>query len=170
MKIWLAQLLGIGATLSLFCIYQQSSRKRLLTAKLCADLCWAGHYLCLGGYAGMIPNVIGIFRELVFMRRKESGCASSIFWPILFILCGWGLGALTFGAAYQLLPILASSFVTLSLWLKNPRLTKLISIPVCLAFLIYDCFIGSHVGIFNESLSVLSILLSFYKEKRSPAL
>ena len=53
-----AQILGIGAMISLFSIYQQNERKKLLAAKLCADVFWVAHYLCLGGTAGMIPNFI----------------------------------------------------------------------------------------------------------------
>ena len=64
----LAQLFGIGAMIALFSVYQQSERKKLIAAKLCADVCWVIHYLLLGGIAGMIPNFIGIFRELVFMK------------------------------------------------------------------------------------------------------
>ena len=65
-----AQIFGIGAMLSLFLIYQQKSRKKILFAKLSADVFWVVHYLCLGGYAGMIPNLVGILRELVFIGRK----------------------------------------------------------------------------------------------------
>ena len=39
MKIIIAQLFGIGAMISLFSIYQQSSRKKLIICKLCADIC-----------------------------------------------------------------------------------------------------------------------------------
>ena len=134
----LAQLFGIGAMIALFSVYQQSERKKLIAAKLCADVCWVIHYLLLGSIAGMIPNFIGIFRELVFMKRESKKWADKLVWPILFILCGWGMGIYTFSSAFNILPIVASTFVTISLWIKNPRLTKLRTIPVCTAFMVYD--------------------------------
>ena len=161
---WLPQLFGLGAMVCLFLIYQQKSRKKILLCKLGADICWVFHYLCLGGYAGMIPNGVGIFRELVFIQRKRKKWASRLWWPGLFILVGWGLGLWTFHSFYNVLPIAASTFVTVSLWLDNPRLTKLISLPVCAAFLVYDVFIGSYIGVINESISLFSIALSFIKE------
>ena len=82
----------------------------------------------------------------------------------LDFLAGWALGISTFRSPINILPIAASSFVTISLWLDNPRLTKLISLPVCTAFFIYDFSIGSYVGIVNESISIFSIALSFIKE------
>lgn len=164
---WLSWFFGIGAMACLFFVYQQKSRGNILLCKLGADLCWVVHYLCLGGIAGMIPNAVGIFRELVFINRKKRKWAASFLWPCLFILSGWVLGFRTFHAFYNILPIGASTFVTVSLWLDNPRLTKLISLPVCAAFLIYDCFVSSYIGVCNESVSIFSILLSFMKERNA---
>ena len=64
------------------------------------------------------------------------------------------------------MPIIASSFVTVSLWINNPDLTKIISIPVSVAFLVYDIFVGSYVGIINESIAICSIFLYFIKKFR----
>lgn len=161
-----AQLFGLGAMLSLFLIYQQKSRKRMLISKLSADICWVIHYLCLGGIAGMIPNAVGIFRELVFVNRKDKKWAALILWPILFILINWGLGISTFKSAFNILPIAASTFVTVSLWIDNPKLTKLISLPVSFAFMLYDIYIGSYIGIANEIISMSSIVIFFIKERK----
>ncbi len=158
-----AQLFGVGAMVSLFLIYQQKTRRGMLLSKLSADVFWVIHYLLLGGWAGLIPNAVGIFRELVFLHRKQKKWAASPFWPILFILINWGLGLRTFDAAYDLLPLIASTCVTVSLWIDAPALTKIISLPVSAAFAIYDGFIGSYVGIFNESLAILSITINFAK-------
>ncbi len=163
----LAQAFGVGAMIALFTLYQQKDRKRLLFSKLCADVCWVIHYFLLGGFGGMIPNLVGIFRELIFVRREEKSWANKAVWPILFVFCGWALGIFTFKSPINILPIAASTFVTVSLWVKKPRLTKIISIPVNISFLIYDAFVGSYIGIVNESVSILSIIISFIKENKT---
>lgn len=162
-----AQLFGIGAMIALFSVYQQKKRKKLIICKLTADLCWVAHYLMLGAYGGMVPNFVGIFRELVFMQRENKKWANQPWIPILFILINWGIGFSTFASPINILPIAASTFVTISLWLKNPRLTKLISIPVSLTFLIYDCFVGSYIGIVNESVAIASIIIDLIRKERS---
>lgn len=162
MKI-IANIFGIGAMIFLFSIYQQKSRKNMLMCKLSADICWSVHYACLGAFAGIIPNFTGIFRELVFVNRKEKKWANSLLWPMIFILINIALGVRSFGNWYDVLPIVASSFVTVSLWIDNPNLTKIISFPVSAAFLTYDVFVASHIGIVNESLSMISILIYFIK-------
>ena len=162
----IAQIFGLFAMLSLFFIYQQKDRKNIIIAKLSADFFWVAHYLCLGGIAGMIPNTVGIFRELVFVNRKAKAWASSAFWPILFIAINLSLGMSTFHSFYNILPIVASVFVTISLWIDNPKLTKLITIPVCIAFIIYDFYVKSYIGMINETISILSIIIFFIKERK----
>ena len=162
----IAQFFGLGAMISLFLIYQQKSRKKILISKLCADICWVIHYLCLGGTAGMIPNAVGIFREIIFLFRKKQKWAKSLLWPAVFIVINWALGFGTFHTWYNLLPITASSFVTVSLWIDNPKLTKIMTVPICTAFLIYDIFVGSYVGIINELISIASIVIFFSKESK----
>ena len=156
---------GIGAMLALFSIYQQKTRKGILLSKLSADVCWVVHYLCIGGIAGAIPNFVGIFRELVFVNRKKHKWADFIFWPAVFILINLCLGLRTFNSVFNILPIAASALVTVLLWIDNPKLTKLMSIPVCTAFMVYDFHIGSYVGIINEAISILSILIFFIKRR-----
>ncbi len=166
MKI-IAQILGIGAMLSLFLIYQQKDRKKMILAKLSADVFWVAHYLLLGGIAGMIPNAVGIFRELVFVNRKDKKWAACAVWPIVFILINWGLAFRTFNSLFNILPIAASTFVTISLWIDNPRLTKIISLPVSLTFMTYDFYVGSYVGIINEAVSITSIIIYFIRLSRA---
>lgn len=157
-----AWIFGIGAMVFLFCIYQQKERKKLIICKLCADICWSVHYLCLGAIGGAIPNFVGMFRELVFVNRKEKNWADKVIWPVFFISVNLTLGIITMNSYINLLPILASVFVTVSLWLKNPLLTKMISFPVSCSFLIYDIFVQSWIGVFNESLSLVSILIALF--------
>lgn len=161
-----AQIFGIGAMISLFSVYQQSSKKKLMISKLCADVCWSVHYLCLGGYGGVVTNFVGIFRELSFMQRDKKKWASSNIVPIIFVAINWCIGISTFQRPINILPIVASSFATLALWLRRPKLTKLILAPVCISFLVYDIFIGSWVGVINESISIVSIIIFLIKDRR----
>ena len=163
----IAQLFGIGAMVSLFMTYQQTKRKQLILGKLFADLFWVAHYLCLDAHGGMIPNFVGIFREVIFLNRDNKKWANSFLWPIMFIMINWILGVRTFQSPINILPITASTFVTVSLWCKIPRLTKFISAPVSVAFMIYDFFVGSYVGVLNESIAIFSIVLYFIKDNKA---
>ena len=158
----LAQTFGFGGTFMLFVLYQQSERKKLLLCKLCADVLWGIHYACLGAAAGAIPNFIGIFRETVFMNSNKKWANLPI-WPFVFIIASWVPAIISWKSALGLLPMCASTLVTVSLWVKSPKLTGLLTVPVCTAFIIYDVFVGSYAGIINESISLLSIVIAFFR-------
>ena len=72
------QIFGFGAMIFLYLIYQQKSREKLIIYKLCADLCWVFHYFLLSAYGGMIPNLVGIFREIVFVNRDSKKWAGKV--------------------------------------------------------------------------------------------
>lgn len=166
MKI-IAQLIGVLGMAALFMSYQQTERKKLIGCKLIADVMWVVHYLLLGAVGGAIPNFVGIFRELVFMRRSDGKkWANSPIVPAVFILINWTLAIITWKTSLSLLPICASTFVTISLWVKNPKLTRTIGAPVSVAFIIYDIFVGSWIGIINESVALISIASFYIKNGR----
>lgn len=161
------QIFGFGAMIFLYLIYQQKSREKLIIYKLCADLCWVFHYFLLSAYGGMIPNLVGIFREIVFVNRDSKKWAGKVFWPVFFILINWTLGFFSFNSYINFLPISASTFVTVSLWCRNPKFTKIISIPVSITFLIYDIFVCSFMGVINESIGLLSIFIYFLNKEKN---
>ena len=149
--------------ISLFLIYQQRNRKNILLCKLSADICWIFHYFTLGATAGMIPNFIGIFRELIFINRKTKKWASTPLWVVLFVAVNFTLGIISYDEWYDIIPIIASAFVTVSLWIDNLRLMKFISVPVSIAFFVYDLFVLSYIGMTNESIAIVSIIIYFIK-------
>ena len=159
-----AQIFGLCAMAAFFSVYQQSDRGKLLKSKLFADVFWVVHYIMLGAYGGAVPNFVGIFRELVFINREKLKWANKIIWPVVFIVFNLLLGVCTFSSPINILPVIASTFVTISLWNRKPNITKLISVPVLAAFIAYDFFVGSWAGIVNESLSLISIAIYFYKK------
>ncbi len=156
-----AQLFGIGGMCMLFSLYRQNDRKQLLKRKLLADVFWGIHYICLAAWAGAIPNITGIFRELIFMKEKKSPI-----WLLVFMGINWTLSLLTWKSALSLLPMCASTLVTISLWMKKPAITKMLTVPVCTAFIVYDIFVGSYAGILNESVSLISIFTSLVSAKK----
>ncbi len=115
-----AQVLGFGGSYMLFTLYQQEERKKLLLHKLCADVLWGIHYVCLGAAAGAIPNIMGIFREIVFMNGDKKW-AKSLIWPAVFIIASWILAIISWKSVLSLLPMCASTLVTISLWFKADK-------------------------------------------------
>lgn len=161
----LSQIFGLGAMLSLFLSYQQNKREKFLFCKLGADVCWVGHYLLLGAFAGIIPNFVGVFREIIFMNSEKHRWADSPIWLIAFLCINIVLGFCNYDVCIDALPIIASVFVTVSMWIKKLNLTKLMITVACALFWVYNFYIGSIVGVINETLSIISIIIFFVRRK-----
>lgn len=158
-----AQIIGFCGTYMLITLYQQNDHRKLLIKKLFADILWFIHYLLLGAWAGSIPNLVGILRESLFITNCKK--TNSFVLPLIFISINWGLAILSWDSSLSALPICASTLVTISLWVKSPSLTRILSIPVCITFIIYDIFVGSYAGILNGTLSLFSIAVSIFRHK-----
>ncbi len=158
----IAQLIGLGGTYMLFTLYQQKERKKLLLRKLCADVLWGIHFVMLGAWAGAIPNLMGIFRETVFLHSDKKW-ANSFVWPVLFIVISWILAIISWKSALGLLPMCASTLVTISMRVEKTKTTRILSVPICLAFLTYDFFVASYAGMINESISLVSIFIAIFR-------
>ena len=160
----IVHLFGIGAMISLFLVYQQKSKKKIILCKLSADIFWIAHYFTLGATAGIIPNFVGFFREIVFYNRNSKKWATSPLWVVLFVAVNIGFGIRTFHTWYNVVPIVASCLATIALWSDNPNRTKLMCALASVAFFIYDIFVGSYTGLVSEGISIVSAIICFAKK------
>ena len=160
---FIAQGIGFCGMLTLFIMYQQSSRKKYLVFKLLSDVLWATHYFLLFAIGGAIPNLVGIAREIVFLNEEKEWANKKI-WAVVFIVINVSVALCFARSAIQFVPIIASAFVTVSLTFKNTKNIRLLTVPISLAFLIYDIIVGSWAGVLNESISLFSIISKLLRE------
>ena len=160
-----AQIVGACGMLSLFIMYQQSNRIKYLCYKLLSDVIWTVHYLMLFAVGGAIPNMVGIVRELIFMREFKSKY-TKVIWAATFITINACLGIILANSWIQFVPICASALVTVSLTFKKTNNIRLLTIPISITFLIYDVIVGSWVGVLNESISLVSMIFKTLSQCR----
>lgn len=168
-KIIIAYIFSIIAIISVSIMSQQKNKSKLLICKLVSDLCWAIHYFLLGAIGGVIPNFVGVFRDLAFSQRGKNKFFSGIYMPVFFIAVNLAIGVFTFDQPINILPICASALATISLWISNQKIIKLLLLPVFILFLIYDILIDpiSLIGIINQIMGIVSIGIFFIKELKN---
>ncbi len=159
----IAQLIGAFGILSLFVMYQQSSRTKYLAFKLLSDAIWAAHYLLLGAIGGAIPNAVGIVRELTFLKEPKTRYERPVL-AAVFIAVNASLAIYLADSLIQLMPICASALVTVSLTFRKTKSIRLLTVPICLTFLIYDLLVGSWAGVVNETVSLISMISKLIRE------
>ena len=154
----LSQIFGLGAITFLFISFQQNKRINLLLCKLSADVCWSVHYFLLSAFAGL-------FREIIFMNSEKHKWADNPLWLVGFLCMNIVLGISNYNSPIDSFPIVASVFVTISMWIKNINFTKLIVSIACMLFWIYNFSIGSFAGIVSETISIISIIIFFIRRQ-----
>ena len=160
---WIGQGLAIVGLVAMIVSYLQTKRKNILLGKLAADISKVLHYLCLGAYAGIVPNAVGVLRESVYLNRVKHKWADSALWPAVFIALNIIMGIFTYDTPVDILPIAASVFATLSFWFKSPIVTKAVSLPATSSFLVYDILVGS-ASILTEAVTLVAIITGLTKD------
>lgn len=61
---------GVGIAVNMLTL-QQKTRRALLICKLVADILWFAHYMLIGAYSGAGICVVAVFRELIFIQRRN---------------------------------------------------------------------------------------------------
>lgn len=157
------QIIGGGGIAVNMLTLQQKTRRALLICKLVADILWFAHYMLIGAYSGAGICVVAVFRELIFIQRRNKKWADSIIWPIIFICAVIVSGIITWRGAISLLPTFASSLSVILFWIGIPKISRRFAFSTCAAMLTYDILSGSISGIINECLALVSAFVGMVR-------
>ncbi len=169
---YIGQALGVVAVILGFINFQVKTRERLLIIHICTTVCFTLHYFCLGAWAGMAMNIIGIARNYVFYITGKNGKTSRWIAILFAVIMGAG-GAITSIIAgepwYFVLSVVGLMVNSYSMSFSNPnniRKSILISSPLVL---LYDIFVLSVGGAVYEAIVIISSiigLIRFGKENK----
>ena len=166
---YIGQGLGVVAIILGFINYQVKTRKNLLYIHSATSLTFALHYLCLGAWAGMAMNFIGLIRNVVFFYLEKKGPVKK--WVVVMfavILGGVGIAASLVKQEgwYFIISVAALMINSYSMSFTNPnnvRKSILISSPMVF---IYDCFVLSVGGAIFESIAFLSAIIGLIRFRK----
>lgn len=163
--ITLSYVFGFFGILLTVIIYQQKSRKGLLTSKLISDAVWFCHYFFLGAYSGAAVAGIGLARELIFINRDKKW-AKSILWLPFFILVSIVCTIFTWKNAFCIFTCVASILSVISFYFGIPKVSRTLSYPISACMLTYDIANLSIAGIINEIFTLTSSFIGFLRHDR----
>ena len=168
---YLGQTLGVVAVIFGFINYQMKTREQVLIVNLATTLCFAIHYLCLGAWAGMTMNTIGIVRNLVFYFSGKNGKVRQ-YWAFCFPIIMGAMGITTSLLAregwYFILSVAGIVINSFAMSFSNPeniRKSILITSPMVL---IYNCFVFSIGGAVYETVVILSSIIGLFRFRKRP--
>ena len=166
----ITQIFGVVALSCSFIIYQQKTRKRILSFKLLQDVCWCLHYLLLGAFSAAATSAICTTRSIVYFNNDKKFFASKI-WLFLYVGLYAASAILTWQSIFSIFPATSSIISTFGFWLKNPKHTKIFAIFASTCSLIYNITVAHSPSVyiavaFSITSAIISIVRTTVSEKK----
>ena len=152
---------ALGLILSIIA-FQFKKHKHIVLLKLSSELTFSIQYILLGAWTGAVLDFISVIRNYLFYRLVKKNISTT---PVIIV---FGLfvivtGFITFDGFISLLPIGSKLLTTVSYGMKNEKWLRLITLPSCILWIIYNLFVGSWAGAVTDAITLMSILIAIYK-------
>lgn len=171
----LAQAVGVAAMITGVVSYQMNTHKKIMILKTTCEGLFALHFFMLAflcgasdAYSGSVMNLIGAIRNVTFLICVEKNKSITpfivIFSIAMIVCCGF-----TWQGAISLLAVGGKLCTTIAYAVKKPKFVRLLTIPSCIMWIIYDSLILSVSGIIMESFGLASIIIGYLRYDRKKA-
>lgn len=158
----MGQVLGILATAITCVSFQCNTKKSVLIVQTVATLCTCISYFFLGASSGFVLNVVCLVRNVVYYFQKSS-TRSGYATAGAFALVMACLGVMSWQGWISLLLIVALMANTVVLSLGNPQALRISILFTSSMVLLYNIFVFSIGGIFNEGIAIVSSMIGILR-------
>ena len=152
---------AMGLILSIIA-FQFKKHKHIVLLKLSSELTFSIQYILLGAWTGAVLDFISVIRNFLFYRFVKKGISTT---PVILVFGAFVIatGFFTFDGIISLLPIGSKLLTTVSYGMKKEKWLRLITLPSCVLWIIYNLFVGSYAGALTDGITLASILIAIYK-------
>ena len=153
----------LGLVLSII-PFQFKKHKHIVLFKMSSSLAFATQYFLIGpsAYTGAWLDLVSALRNYLFYKfvdKKISTLPVILFFSLLVL----GLGVYSWAGWFTLLALIPKLLTTVSYGMKNERLLRLITLPSCLFWIAYNCFVGNYEAAISDFLTFISIVIGIYR-------
>ncbi len=156
------QLIGFVALAMSIIAFQFKKHGQILFCRTASELIFALQYILLGAWTAAIMDGFSVIRNSLYshlVKKNRSTTPVIVAFSIFVVITG----IVTFDGPISLLPIISKLLTTVSYGMKNERVLRIITVPSCIFWVIYNVFVGSIAGILSDSLALISLLIAMYK-------
>ena len=147
-----------------FVSYQVKSNRALFVIQTLGCLAFCVQFGLLGAYSGCLSLVVNITRNLMLTQYNKCKYIRWKGWPVIICCISAAIAASTWNGYISVLPVAGSISGTLGAWANNAgtiRKANLFVNAPCM--LIYDALVSSWGGVLNESVTIISIIISIIR-------
>ncbi len=171
---FIAQGIGVVACGVQLISYQCKTQKNIMMLLVVSQILFSINFLMLGMISGMLLNVIGMVRALIYTQRNEHKWAASFVWVFVFIplvIVSGIISATVFNGGWiAFLPVggmIITTFAGRCEKASNVRLLTLVNSPFWLIYNIIGGAIGPIIGEIAGSTSILIAMFRLDIKKKS---
>lgn len=161
---WFIQGIGFAAVALFILSYQIRSNRWLFLLQLIGSALFCLQFLLLDAKSGCFSLAVNILRNALMMKYNDWNWVRNQWCPAGIALMFTGVLILTWNGPVSLLAYAASVTSTFAYWSNSPRKIRMVNL-VCASpcWLIYDVIVRSFGGIVSESITIVSIAVSFIR-------
>lgn len=158
----IAQIIGfVGLAVSIMA-FQFKKHRAIVMTKSASELIFSIQYILLGAWSGAILDFISVIRNLLYghlVKKNRSTTPVIIAFGIFVVATGF----VAYDGWVSLLPVVSKLLTTISYGMKKEKWLRLITLPSCIFWILYNCYIGVIAGVLVDSLALISLLIAIYK-------
>ena len=122
-------------------------------------------YMFLGATSGWSMLIIATVRNIIFFKLNKQEYTTSYKIILVVLLAVIGItGAITYSNIFSLLPVFAIVLYSIGVWQKSTKIYKLLSIPNCILWVIYNISVASIVASIDEFVMLILAIIGFANE------
>ena len=163
MSEFVIQLIGFIGVAFFIVSYQIKSNKALFLFQLIGSLVFCIQFFIMGALSGALSLVVNIIRNLLLVKVNDWKWVKSKWTLAAIITILAAITAYTWAGPMSLLPFISVAVTSIGYWTNNAqkiRLSQMIGSPTVL---VYDLLIRSWGGVLNESIVIISIIVSIVR-------
>ena len=138
---------------------QQKVYDRVVICKIGNSFCGGIQYLLLGGYTGMMLNLLSCGTNVVYWYRIKKNKSTLVF-QVMFGIMFLVVGVLSWDSWISIFAIAAKIISTVSLGIKNTRVIRIMNLISTPCWLAYNIFMFSIGGMCSDLIMLTSLIIA----------
>ena len=154
------QAIGFIGVVFFIVSYQMRSNRALFLFQLIGCLIFTAQFLIMGAYTGALSLIVNVLRNLLLLKINDWKWVKSKVTLSAILVLLTAVTVYTWAGWLSLLPLLSVGITSIGYWTNNAqkiRLSQMLGSPCTL---VYDALIHSWGGVMNESIALISIIVS----------
>lgn len=155
------QLIGLLGFCILVLSFYKKETSKILVYQTTSNFAYTVHYFLLGGLSGAFCSLIGIIRNILFIKSSNNKFIVPIIISLYILVT-----VIFYENIYSIFPMIGNSIYLTSITFKKKKSLLIGAIISSVLWVIYSIFVSSYVSVVTESILIVSNTIQLIKLSR----